>query len=72
MLVSADSLILRTAKAQKSDEEKLNSIFLSVLNRLPTDDEREAAAKQVKAGGEGAYADVLWALLNSLEFMFVQ
>jgi len=72
MLVSADSLILRTAKAQPNDKEKLDSIFLSVLNRLPTDEEREAAAKQVKAGGEGAYADVLWALLNSLEFMFVQ
>jgi hypothetical protein len=72
MLVSPDSLILRTAKAQSTDDEKLNAIFISVLGRLPIAEERTAMTPLLKAGDGSGYGDVLWALLNSLEFMFVQ
>jgi hypothetical protein len=49
-------------------------LFLSTISRQPTDDERTKFAAYVEQGGvtnnsQQALGDVLWALLNSAEFV---
>jgi hypothetical protein len=46
-------------------------VFLSTLNRKPSDNELKMATSAVSAGEQG-YADLIWALINTREFIFVQ
>jgi hypothetical protein len=62
----------RIASFVKEDAEAIELVFLSVLNRYPTDAEREhfvnyLSGKQADARGR-AIADVTWAMLNTTEF----
>jgi hypothetical protein len=57
-----------------SDEKRVEVLFLSTLSRMPSDEERESFVGYVKSGGPNknsrqALSDVLWALLNSAEFV---
>jgi len=54
--------------------EKVESLFLTALNRLPTAAESDQFTDYVAAGGttddaDAALGDVFWALLNSSEFL---
>jgi len=52
--------------------ERVEAIYLTVLGRMPSSAEARRAASHVESGGTGKekerYADVLWALLNGVEF----
>ena len=57
-----------------TNEERVEVLFLSALARFPEKAEREKFVAYVKTGGptkdsKQALSDVLWALLNSSEFM---
>lgn len=57
-----------------SNEQRLEVLFLSTLARFPTDEERAWIVEYVDQGGtkgdsREALGDVLWALLNSAEFV---
>ncbi|MCH7729208.1 MAG: DUF1553 domain-containing protein, partial [Planctomycetes bacterium] len=57
-----------------TDDERVDVLFLSTLSRMPREDEREKFIKYVKSGGatgdrRKALGDILWALLNSAEFV---
>lgn len=57
-----------------TDEKRVETLFLSTLSRKPTDEEREQFVAYVNSGGPNkntkqALSDVLWALLNSAEFV---
>jgi hypothetical protein len=57
-----------------SDRERMEALFLSVLSRMPTDAERDKLVRYVAQGGESgnrrqALGDLLWAMLNSPEFI---
>jgi hypothetical protein len=71
MLTNKDSLIFRNMEKVKNPADKAEAIFLSLLNRKPTLREKDIA-KRVTAEGEQGYADMIWALVNSREFCFVQ
>ena len=53
-------------------EERVEALYLAALGRAPTADELKRSVEHVRAGGSGKaksrYADVLWALLNGVEF----
>jgi hypothetical protein len=58
-----------------TDDQRLDTLFLSTLSRYPEPAEREVMMKPVKATKtdqerQQALGDVLWALLNSAEFSF--
>jgi hypothetical protein len=73
MLTNRDSLINRSIGKQATPEKKIETVFLSVLNRLPTDRERELAGKTISDEGEAeGFAAIIWALINTREFCFVQ
>jgi len=63
---------LQTLSASKlSDDEALNELFLATLARLPNDRERKAFAghMQTAPNRRAAFADTLWALINTREFI---
>jgi hypothetical protein len=71
---------LANAKDKRSDEEKVTEIFLWAFSRKPTKDDLTAALEHIKkmeekykaAGKKTAYENILWALLNTKEFVFNQ
>ncbi|WP_395716139.1 DUF1549 domain-containing protein [Prosthecobacter sp.] len=71
MLTSSDSLIFRTMEKVKSPPEKVEALFISVLNRRPTMAEKDIA-KRALSGGDDGYANMIWALINTREFIFIQ
>jgi hypothetical protein len=57
-----------------TNERRVEVLFLSTLSRMPHDDERKKLVEYVENGGatensREALSDILWALLNSAEFV---
>jgi Protein of unknown function (DUF1549)/Protein of unknown function (DUF1553)/SLA1 homology domain 1, SHD1 len=71
MLTNNDSLIFRTMEKVKSPPEKVEALFMSVLNRRPTLPEKDIAKRALAMGDDG-YANMIWALINTREFIFIQ
>jgi hypothetical protein len=71
MLTNKDSLIFRTMEKYKSPAEKAEVIFYSILNRQPTLREKDIAKRET-AGGDEGYGSMIWALINTREFCFIQ
>jgi hypothetical protein len=61
----------RLLAAGKSDEEVVEELFLATLTRFPDETERRAALGYVrgKRDRSAAFADVVWALVNTREFI---
>ena len=55
-----------------SPEQKIEQTFLSILNRKPTSKERELWLADAREGGDAVIKDLVWTLVNTHEFMFVQ
>jgi hypothetical protein len=58
---------------EKSDSDKMTELFLTCYSRPPTADEMEIALKHIEAKKDKkkeAYEDLMWALLNTKEFLF--
>jgi hypothetical protein len=71
-LKSPDGIVASLVKSGKSDREVVEELFLRALARRPTEAEVAGILKvvpQSPSRGE-AMQDVLWALINSKEFMF--
>jgi len=62
----------RRMDAVGSPEEKVRMIFQAMLTRQPTEREMALARDEVEASGEIAYEGLVWALLNTRQFLFVQ
>ena len=72
MLTSQDSLIYRTMNKVTSPADKVEVVFLSVLNRKPTLQEKDIAKRGMEGSGDEGYSNLIWALVNTREFMFLQ
>ena len=66
------SRLMNAVDKFKADGPKVETVFLSILSRMPRSDERSTAYKAIRQGGKSGYEDVAWALLNTREFLFVQ
>jgi hypothetical protein len=71
-LTEPGSRILDTIDKFKADGPKVETVFLSVLSRLPTPEERSMAYKAIRRDGADGFKNVVWALINTREFMFIQ
>lgn len=59
-----------------TDEQRIETLFLSTLSRFPDDAEQKTMLAHVKQASDEdqrlrAFGDILWALLNSAEFTFI-
>jgi hypothetical protein len=69
---SAGRAALLAADQQRSDEEKLRELYLCVYSREPAPDELQVALNHLAkhTNKQLAYEDILWALINTKEFLF--
>ena len=58
--------------AAVSAEKKREVMFLSILGRHPTIEEADTFKQYAASNGDNAYSNLVWALLNTAEFAFVQ
>jgi hypothetical protein len=73
MLTRPESLLMREMLAEDLPKKRVETAFLTMLSRRPTDTEKNRAfAEFNSAGDEAGAANMVWALINSLEFLFVQ
>ncbi len=72
MLTSSNSPVLRSIDKVQEPEQKIETLFLSVLNRHPSDSEKSIAKKEIDASGSEAFPNMVWALINTREFIFMQ
>ncbi|MES2709486.1 MAG: DUF1549 domain-containing protein [Verrucomicrobiota bacterium] len=71
-LTMDNTVLMKRFHDAKDDDGRTQALFLSVYGRQPTETEfaivRETIAEKKKDG----WKDIIWALLNSREFVFVQ
>ncbi len=73
--VASSGLLKSLAAPFFTDDQRLDTLFLSTLSRYPLPVERELMQKPISAATNAeerqqALGDLLWALLNSAEFTF--
>jgi hypothetical protein len=64
--------IRKDLAAQTSPEEKIDTIFKGTLTRKATPEERQDMLAFVEDSPKTAYQDILWVLVNTHEFKFIQ
>lgn len=72
MILHEKSLMYHNVTKETRLEERVNVIFLTILARRPTEEERGYALEEIKAHGNPGYGNVIWALVNTREFLFIQ
>lgn len=73
MMLEEGSVIYDSLKRAKSPRDALDLMFLSILNRPPTSRDRQTAIHEISRGDVAmGYGNIVWALLNTREFLFVQ
>ncbi len=74
VMLEAGSAIVDNVVAIDSTKDRIDAIFLSVLTRSPNRDDRRIAAGELsKTRQDGVgYGNIIWALLNTREFLFIQ
>ena len=72
MMLEAGSVIYEELMATKATDDRIRIIFLSVLGRLPTDEEMKQSKDEYRRVRIEGYGNIVWALLNTREFLFIQ
>lgn len=72
MMLEQGSVIYNEVTAAATTDGQISKIFTVILNRHPTAAEKAVAQKEIKAAGPAGIGNVIWALLNTREFLFVQ
>lgn len=67
-----DGFARRLSDSDRTPDEIIEELYLATVSRLPTDNERELMLQAFRESKERRFAteDVLWALLNSREFVY--
>ncbi len=62
----------KMATYRNTPQQGVDNLYLSILSRRPTAEERASIRQymQNRSGGGRVYADLVWALINSTEFLY--
>ncbi|NNE92833.1 MAG: DUF1549 domain-containing protein [Verrucomicrobiales bacterium] len=71
-IVNQQTVLVREVEKANTTEEKIDAIYLSLLGRTPDQDEKEVILADAETRGDKLYQDVVFALMNTQEFYFVQ
>ena len=73
-LRSSTGVLTRLMKEKSDNRELIDELYLSTLSRFPTDEELEAAEAYIAESPKrrSGCEDLLWALVSSRSFIFVQ
>ena len=67
MLADSDSYLMQGAKASRTDTDRVDFVYLSFLSRRPSVAERAVIARDKMDLNQ-----LIWTLMNTREFIFVQ
>jgi hypothetical protein len=70
--VDAKGRIADLVASPRSDAELVDEIYLSTVARRPSEAESQIARQAIQANRAAGAENLLWALLNSPEFLVVQ
>ena len=71
IMLEAGSVVHREVMGAQPND-RLTVVFLSILGRMPTNEERVACFREIQENEAAGMGNVIWALLNTREFLFVQ
>ncbi|NRA38927.1 MAG: DUF1549 domain-containing protein [Planctomycetes bacterium] len=71
-ILNGRSVLMKNIKKAKTVDDRVNTIFLSILGRYPHVDEMRLAEWGVSKFNSAYYTDLASALVNTREFIFVQ
>ena len=69
---NVNSVLGRQLNNLESIEDKIDLIYRSMLTRKPTSQEVERILSEYETHGDETTEDLVWALLNSRQFIFIQ
>ena len=72
VLTGEDSLIFQKVQNITGARKKAEVVFLSILNRKPTETEKNLLLKEMENSSSEELSDLIWALLNTPEFFFIK
>ncbi len=72
MLLEPDSLLAKNVLKESNQADQIDVIFLSVLSRRATSDDRRIADAEIRKYNKAGFGNIIWALVNTPEFLFVQ
>ncbi|MFL2938953.1 MAG: DUF1549 domain-containing protein [Opitutales bacterium] len=72
LLKNKNAVVVKNVQGAGSVQDQITAAFLSVLNREPNSKELRIIKDSVKGSGDELYKDLVWVLINSHEFLFVQ
>jgi hypothetical protein len=72
MLLEPDSTLTKNILKESTPAAQSDVIFQTVLSRSPTAEERKILADEYRQHGKAGIGHVVWALVNTPEFLFIQ
>ena len=72
IMLEKGSVIHGNLLRAKSVNSQIDDIFLTILSRRPNSTDRKTAVREMQAQGAAGYGNVIWALVNTREFLFIQ
>lgn len=72
MMLERGSVIYDTIMKAPSNKDRIDAIFYSILSRPPRSNESEVAEREIRSSGAAGFGNVIWALINTKEFLFIQ
>jgi Protein of unknown function (DUF1549)/Protein of unknown function (DUF1553) len=72
MMLEPGSVIYDDVIRVTSFSDRINVIFYSILTRPAKNSEDDVARTEIKNSGNAGYGNVIWALINTKEFLFIQ
>ncbi|MDH3591152.1 MAG: hypothetical protein OER88_04700, partial [Planctomycetota bacterium] len=72
LLTNAGALLMKELRESRGNSAKIKTAYLTVLGRVPTSGERAMWSRDVSKGDAKATQDLVWTLVNSHEFLFIQ
>ena len=71
VISNPQTVLMQSIEEAKQPRDKVDIVFLSLLSRYPTRDEKALWLKEGEKYGASAAIDLIWTLANTNEFMFV-
>ena len=72
MLLERGSMMHRNILRQRTGPAGVEAVFMAILNRRPDKDESAIAVSEIQKNGVNGWGNVVWSLVNTREFLFIQ
>ncbi|MEM1062672.1 MAG: DUF1549 domain-containing protein [Planctomycetota bacterium] len=72
MLLEPHAVMYQTVVSARDRDDVIDRIFLTILSRTPNRFERAVATKEIDKYGNSGIGNVIWALVNTREFLFIR